>query len=202
MTIQQKLQLECYQPEIINEIIRLSRSCYKLLSDKDPTELELVTWLSNPIQGLENYAITDLLKAGLPHWVQNFLENLSGEVFMENVSFMSVRLVAQNKVPEYNNKFAKYYSLKEPKFQVTVIPEPTNPYDPKALSVFFNKDPVGYIARSDQPEIDRHAAWVYKTGSYCRIEDWGPVTSAENPNNTYYCRFWVPFMLTKSNEGI
>jgi hypothetical protein len=53
--------------------------------------------------------------------------------------------------------------------EIKVIPEPTNPFDPGAIAVYFNQVKIGYIGKPDQAFFD------FKDMGYlnAKIVHWG-----------------------------
>ena len=54
---------------------------------------------------------------------------------------------------------------------IEIVPEPNNPFDPKALRVDFNGSVVGYIPKASQ--------YLFTTPKIPQIEKWG-LTEKEN----------------------
>ena len=115
-------------------------------------------------------------------------------------------VVGINKVPEYTKNFETFFGkLEYPNFEKgflvdndipivpnekeemqppvdetiygKVIPEPDNPYDPKALKLELDGLHIGYIGKKEQPFVPDE---VFKSG--CRFV----ISGIEKPNNEFY----------------
>lgn len=54
----------------------------------------------------------------------------------------------------YVQKLMKEITEKpETKLDIKLVPEPDNPYDPLAIAVTVNGEPIGFIAKTDQGEL-------------------------------------------------
>jgi hypothetical protein len=93
-----------------------------------------------------------------------------------------VSLAGQNVVEEFRTRIVALMESKPDRADVTFIPEPTNPYDPKAVKVFINNEHVGYVAKRDQPRLDKEYPVIFQEETRGFISSWG--SFGEN-NNLY-----------------
>lgn len=88
-----------------------------------------------------------------------------------------VSVAGLNKVDEYrkNVEAAMEKTIKDANYKplIQISPEPSNPYDPKALAVYIDENLIGYIGRQYQAIIHLHHPQTFLQPTPVTINDWG-----------------------------
>lgn len=90
---------------------------------------------------------------------------------------MIISVAGLNKVGQYtdNVKLLMDKIIEDNAYpiSVSIVPEPTNQYDPLALQVKANDLDVGYVSKKFQPTLQNEMPEVFKKETKGKIFSWG-----------------------------
>ena len=77
----------------------------------------------------------------------------------------------QLKIDEYGVEITKAKGQPSVTVQVDLVPEPTNPYDKRAIRVEYNGQHIGYVAKEDTYRLRRKKEATMRVIDYSAIGD-------------------------------
>lgn len=95
---------------------------------------------------------------------------------------MHFSVVGLNKVPEYAQNLNKLLGglPNTSDLKATLVPEPTNPYDSRAIKVLINDLQIGYIGRRDHDAIAAQAPQLHNAITNGRVLEIGYIWNQDS----------------------
>jgi len=104
-------------------------------------------------------------------------EEIVGRKPTDEACKLVVGVAAVNAVKEYHNTLRtimeKALASELAEVNVQLVPEPTNPYDKKAIKVIINDSQIGYISKQEQRLLDEQCPMVYEQPTKALVDSWG-----------------------------